>query len=120
MTIAELNAIREKMKKVSADRQPATPDSIKIVVGMGECGVEAGARKVIDAFLTEIENKGIENVVVCQSGCQGRCEAEPTVEVYVPNEEKVVYGYMNEEKAKKVVAEHIVGKKVVAEYVLKD
>ncbi len=120
MTIAELNAIRDKMKKVSADRQPATPDSIKIVVGMGECGVEAGARKVLDAFLGEIEDNGIEKVVVCQSGCMGKCEAEPTVEVYVPGEEKVTYGYMTEEKAKRVMKEHILGKKTVAEYVLKD
>ena len=50
----------------------------------------------------------------------GKCEAEPTVEVYVPGEEKVTYGYMTEEKAKRVMKEHILGKKTVAEYVLKD
>ena len=113
-SLAELQAIRDKaIKQVSLRKE--REDGIRVVVGMATCGIAAGARAVLSAFLEEIEKNDL-NVLVTQSDCMGMCRVEPTVEVYVPGKDKVTYVKMTEEKAKKVVAEHIVGGNPVTEY----
>lgn len=114
-SLAELQAIRDKaIKQVSLRKE--RKDGIRIVVGMATCGIAAGARTVLSAFLQEIDKKDVENVIVTQEGCMGMCRLEPTVEVYVPGKEKVTYVKMTAEKAEKVVAEHIIGGNPVVEY----
>lgn len=90
----------------------------RIVVGMATCGISAGARPVLTAMLEEVQKRGLNDVVVTQTGCIGVCRLEPIVEVYKEGEEKVTYVQMTEEKAKKVVADHIVNGKVVTEYTI--
>ncbi|MBO5098789.1 MAG: (2Fe-2S) ferredoxin domain-containing protein, partial [Clostridia bacterium] len=91
-------------------------DGIRVVVGMATCGIAAGARPVLNAFLQEVEKRKLTNVTVTQTGCIGMCRYEPIVEVYVPGAEKVTYVHMSEEKAARVVAEHIINNKPVAEF----
>ncbi|MBQ2891017.1 MAG: (2Fe-2S) ferredoxin domain-containing protein, partial [Clostridia bacterium] len=88
-------------------------------VGMATCGIAAGARPVLSAFLKEIEKRNLANVTVTQTGCIGMCRLEPIVEVYVPGQEKVTYVHMTEDKVAKIVAEHIINQKPVAEYLIK-
>lgn len=117
-SLAELAAIREKMKDKVAMREGV--NSTRIVVGMATCGIAAGARPVLSAFVEEINKAGLAGeVTVTQTGCMGMCSYEPIVEVYKPGEEKVTYIEMTAEKAAKVVAQHIKGGKVVSEYTLK-
>ena len=114
-SLAELAAIRDKMKDKVALRLGA--NSTRIVVGMGTCGIAAGAKEVLNAFIEEINAAGLaENVMVTQTGCLELCQCEPVVEIYSPDAEKVTYVNMTTEKVKKVVEEHIKGGKVVAEY----
>ncbi|MCC5912574.1 MAG: (2Fe-2S) ferredoxin domain-containing protein [Clostridiaceae bacterium] len=115
-TIAELNKIRqESLERVNLrhDRK-----GTRIVVFMGTCGIAAGARPVLMALIEEVNKRNIENVVVTQAGCKGACRLEPTVEVYKQGEEKVTYVYMTPEKARKVIAEHIVSGQIVDEYAI--
>ena len=79
-SIEELKAIREKMKK-QMDLRSADENDIRVVVGMATCGIAAGARPVMAAFLDEIEKRGLSNVTVSQTGCIGVCRLEPIVEV---------------------------------------
>lgn len=96
-------------------------NSTRIVVGMATCGIAAGARPVLNAFVEEVNNLGLaENVTVTQTGCIGICQYEPVVEVYEAGKEKVTYIKMTPEKAKEVVAKHIKGGNVVAEYTISD
>ena len=114
-SLAELAAIREKMKDKVALRQGLRPT--RIVVGMGTCGIAAGAKPVLNAFVEEVYASGLsESVTVTQSGCIGVCDCEPVVEVYAPNAEKVTYVKVTPDKVKKIVEEHIKGGKVVTEY----
>ena len=83
---------------------------------MATCGIAAGARPVLSAFLKEVEKRNLANVTVTQTGCIGMCRLEPIVEVYVPGKEKVTYVKMTEEKAARVVAEHIINNQPVAEF----
>ena len=114
-SLAELAAIREKMKDKIVLRE-GTSD-VRIVVGMATCGIAAGARPVLSAFVEGVSREGLgDKVTVSQTGCIGICQFEPVVEIFQPGKEKVTYVKMTPEKAEKVLAEHIKGGKVVAEY----
>ena len=116
-SLAELAAIREKMKDKIVLREGTS--TTRIVVGMATCGIAAGARPVLNAFVDGVNKEGLaSDVVVSQTGCIGICQYEPVVEVYKAGEEKVTYVKMTVEKAEKVLKEHIKGGKVVAEYTI--
>ena len=101
-----------------ASRGAADGDDIKIVVGMATCGIAAGARPVLNAIIEEVENRKLENVKVTQTGCIGMCKLEPLVDVIVPGKEKVTYVHVTPEKARRIVASHVVNGNVVAEYTM--
>ena len=116
-SLAELQAIKEKMQNKVALRDGS--GEMRVVVGMATCGIAAGARPVLSAFVEEITNEGLASkVTVSQTGCIGICQYEPVVEVMEAGKEKVTYIQMTPEKAKRVVEEHIKGGKVVAEFTL--
>ena len=116
-SLAELAAIRDKMKDKVVLRE-GTNDT-RIVVGMATCGIAAGARPVLNAFVESVNNEGLAgSVTVSQTGCIGICQYEPVVEVFQPGKEKVTYVKMTAEKVDRVVKEHIKGGKVVEEYTI--
>lgn len=117
-TLAELEAIRERMKGKVAVRE-AGANTTRIVVGMATCGIAAGARPVLNTIAEEVSKQGLsETVTVTQTGCIGLCQYEPIVEVYQQGKEKVTYVKMDSEKAKKVIEEHIKGGKAIAAYTI--
>ena len=114
-SLAELAAIREKMKDKVVLREGTS--ETRVVVGMATCGIAAGARPVLNAFVEGVNREGLaSSVTVSQTGCIGICQYEPVVEVFAPGKEKVTYVKMTAEKAERVIAEHIKGGKVVEEY----
>ncbi len=118
-SLAELAAIRDKMKDKVAIREGS--NETRIVVGMATCGIAAGARPVLAAFVEQVNNAGLSGeVTVSQTGCIGLCRYEPIVEVYRDGEEKVTYVNMTADKVEKIINNHIKGGKVVSEYLLKD
>jgi NADP-reducing hydrogenase subunit HndB len=116
-SLAELAAIRDKMKDKIVLREGTT--DTRIVVGMATCGIAAGARPILSAFVEGVDREGLnDSVTVTQTGCIGICQYEPVVEVFQPGKEKVTYVKMTVEKAEKVLQEHIKGGKVVEEYTI--
>lgn len=114
----ELMAIKNKMQDKVAVRH-AGEHSVRIVVGMATCGIAAGARPVLSAFVEGINQEGLaEKVTVTQTGCIGICQYEPVVEVYEQDKEKVTYVKMTPEKAMEVIEKHIKGGTPVAEYTI--
>ena len=116
-SLEELKAIREKMQKQVGLREESD-DNIRVVVGMATCGIAAGARPVLEAFLQEVDKRGLKNVTVSQTGCIGVCRLEPIAEVYVPGQEKVTYVKLNAEMVPKIVADPLVNQQVVTEYTI--
>ena len=116
-SLEELRAISEKMKQQMDLRGP-NEDNIRVVVGMATCGIAAGARPVMAAFLDEIEKRGLKNVTVSQTGCIGVCRLEPIVEVFVPGEEKVTYVKMKPDMVPAIVEQHLVNHNVVTDYTI--
>lgn len=114
-SLAELQEIRNRaLNQVNLRKERA--DGIRIVVGMATCGIAAGARPVLNAFVREVEARNLTDVMVTQTGCIGMCRLEPIVEVYVPGQEKVTYVHMTEDKVARIVAEHIINNHPVTEY----
>ncbi len=115
-TLEELMAIRNKMQgQVNLRADDAT---VRVVVGMATCGIAAGARPVLNAFSDGIQEKGLKNVMVTQTGCIGLCQYEPIVEVTEPGKEKVTYIKMTAEKAAEVIEQHLIGGDVVTKYTI--
>ena len=94
-------------------------NATRIVVGMATCGIAAGARPVLNAFVEEVNNQNLaDSVTVTQTGCIGICQYEPVVEIFEPGKEKVTYIKMTPDKAKEVIEKHIKGGNVVTEYTI--
>ncbi len=115
-SIEELMAIRDKTRKNMTVREDTGDSKIRVVVGMATCGIAAGARPVLNAFVDEIAKRDVKGVSVQQTGCIGMCQYEPIVEVTEPDKEKVTYVKMTPEKAVRVVNDHIVNGNPVAEF----
>ena len=116
-SLEDLKAIREQMQ-AKINLRSNDEDNIRVVVGMATCDIAAGARPVLNAIVDEVNKRHLSNVTVTQTGCLGVCRLEPLVEVYVPGQDKVTYVKMNEEKARKIVAEHIVNQQGVGDYTI--
>ena len=120
-TIAEINAIRDKMQmEIKMRDNHETCTEKRIVVGMDTCGINAGAKEIFEFFLCEVAKRGIEGVKVMRSGCINKCDFEPVVEVDVPGCDNVLYKNVNVDIAKRILDEHVLGGKVVSEYVIKE
>ena len=116
-SLAELKAIRDKAQ-AEINMRKENPNAARVLVGMATCGIAAGARPVLNAFVEEIAKRGLKDVTVTQTGCIGICQYEPVVEVEIPGEDKVTYVKMTPEKAVKVVNDHLVNHNVVSEYTI--
>jgi NADP-reducing hydrogenase subunit HndB len=109
---------RLKEEALEKRKAQATAGRAQITVGMGTCGIAAGARETMKAIHEVIEKDNLSDIIVTQTGCIGLCEWEPIVEVVVGNGPKVVYGKVSPEMAKQIMQEHIEGSKVLPEFVI--
>ena len=117
-SLAELEAIRKATLSRINLRTENDEEATRVVVGMATCGIAAGARPVMLAFMDEIQKRGLQHVTVSQTGCIGMCRLEPMVDVIVPGKEKVTYVHVKPEMVPRIVAEHIVNERPVAEYTI--
>jgi len=116
-SLAELQAIRDKMKNKVVIREGS--GEVRVVVGMATCGIAAGARPVLNAFVEAVNAENLaDKVTVSQTGCIGICQYEPVVEIYEAGKEKVTYVKMTADKAKAVVEKHLKGGNVVNEFTI--
>ncbi|MBQ8604237.1 MAG: (2Fe-2S) ferredoxin domain-containing protein [Oscillospiraceae bacterium] len=115
-SLRELQAIRDKMK-ANVNTRDGMEGKMRILVGMATCGIAAGARPVLNAFSTELAERGVTHAVVSQTGCIGICQYEPVVEI-IEGDTKTTYVKMDAEKVKRVVSEHVIGKKPVTEFTI--
>lgn len=116
-TLAELAAIRDKMQNKVIIREGTA--STRVVVGMATCGIAAGARPVLNAFVEGVVSAGLsDKVTVSQTGCIGLCQYEPIAEVYVDGKEKVTYVKLDAEKAAEIVEKHLKGGEIVEKYTI--
>ncbi|SDE73986.1 (2Fe-2S) ferredoxin domain-containing protein [Sporomusa acidovorans] len=111
-TIEDLKRLREQLKNQNNLRHEG---GTQIIVGMGTCGIAAGARQVMTAILEEIAKRKLEEVKVRQTGCIGMCEQEVLVDVVRPGEPRITYGRVKPADVPKIIAEHVVNGRIVQE-----
>ena len=116
LTLDDLKKLRDEKKKNLQQRE-TEGKTIQIVIGMGTCGIAAGAKETFDTFLDELQKNNLTNVLVKQTGCMGLCYVEPTVEVVMPGMPTVIYGKMTSEVAKDLVRKHLVEKKLLENHI---
>jgi NADP-reducing hydrogenase subunit HndB len=113
LTIEELRKRREEARKGIYLREGAFRG--KIIVHMGTCGIAAGAREILSAFLDELERRGIRDIMPTTTGCAGLCSREPMITVELLDSPPVKYGDLTPEKARRILAEHVLGGNIVAD-----
>ena len=116
MTLEELRKLRSSQKS-EMDRRDVDGKETHIIVGMGTCGIAAGAKEALNGFLDTIKANNLSDVVVKQTGCMGLCYAEPTVEVKVPGMPDTIYGNVDAAVAKEIVESHIMHKALVENHI---
>ncbi|MCC3145025.1 (2Fe-2S) ferredoxin domain-containing protein [Halanaerobium sp. Z-7514] len=114
-SLAELKELRDKVKKDMKKRDQGTRP--EIIVGMGTCGIAAGAREILKAILEEVETRDID-VRVTQTGCIGMCEKEPLIDVRMPGKERITYGNLSTSDVKEIISKHVINGNVVQELVI--
>jgi len=115
--LEDLEKIREKTKRTTMLREGGEYKA-KVTVHMGTCGIAAGARKIMQAFMREIEDKDINDVMLTNSGCAGLCSREPMATVELSGQPPVKYVDLTEKRAKEIFDKHVLGGKIVQEYAL--
>lgn len=116
LKIEDLEKISQRVKKTVLLRDGA--GRAKITVHMGTCGIAAGARKIMNTLMEEIEKKDIKDVILTSSGCAGLCSKEPMATVELKDEAPVKYVDLTPEKIRKILEGHVLGGKIVEEYAL--
>jgi NADP-reducing hydrogenase subunit HndB len=114
----DLDKIAQKMKKVIHLREGEGAAKARVVVHMGTCGIAAGARKVMAAFVEEIDKRNLDDVLLTISSCAGLCSREPMVTIELQGKPPVKYADMTDEKAIEVLEKHVLGGEIVTEYAL--
>ncbi len=117
LTLEDLRRMRGEKQKEMEMRDASNKD-VQVIVGMGTCGIAAGAKDTFTALVGAINEKGLTNVLIRQTGCMGLCHSEPTVEVVVPGMPAVIYGNVDAATAKAVVEKHIVGHQLIDDKIL--
>ena len=116
-SLEELKAIRARMQNQIGLRNEEGAD-IRVVVELATCGIASGARPVLTTLSEAVQSKGLDNIIVTQTGFIGLCQYEPIVEIMEPNKEKVTYVKMTPEKATEIVERHLIRGQVVTEYTI--
>lgn len=115
-SLEELKRVREEALRKK--QMKATPGHVQVIVAMGTCGIAAGARDTMKSVLSYIENENVSGVTVTQTGCIGRCEEEPIMQVVIGDQPKVVYGKVNTQLAEKIMKQHVQNGQPVKEYII--
>jgi NADP-reducing hydrogenase subunit HndB len=116
LTIDELRKMRESAKKKLHLREGKFRG--KVTVHMGTCGIAAGAREIMDTFLSEFDSREVMDIMLTSSGCAGFCSEEPMITVEMEGSAPVKYGKLTPDKVKAVFAEHIIGGNVMKDFVI--
>jgi NADP-reducing hydrogenase subunit HndB len=118
-TVKSLEDLKKLREEALEKRRVKTASGqAQVIVGMGTCGIAAGARDTMKAILEYIEKENVAGVVVTQTGCIGMCDKEPIVQVVIGEQPKVTYGKVNPDTARRIMKDHVGSGKPVSDHVV--
>jgi NADP-reducing hydrogenase subunit HndB len=115
-SLDDLKRVREEA--LEKRKAKSTSGAAQVIVGMGTCGIAAGARETMKAVLKYVETENVPNIIVTQTGCIGLCEQEPILQVVIGDQPKVTYGKVTPEVVKEIMKTHVVGGKPLSNHVI--
>ena len=118
MAIKSLDDLRKIKEKAKADTEARSSSGTQVIIGMGTCGIAAGARAIMTAVLEEVKKRELKDVAVLQTGCIGMCQKEPLVDIVRPGEDRVTYGNVAPEDVPRIISEHLVNGRIVDDLVV--
>lgn len=113
-SLEELQKLREAAQK---DLKLRTDTGTVITVGMGTCGIAAGARETMHAILQELDKRQID-AHVRTVGCIGMCVHEPLVDIEQAGKGRITYGKITADRVPYLMEEHLIHNRVVEEWVV--
>jgi NADP-reducing hydrogenase subunit HndB len=116
LKIEDLEKITGDVKRKMSVREGT--GRVKITVHMGTCGIAAGAREIMNAFLEEISKHDVKDVIITTSGCAGLCSREPMATIEYMTDAPVKYVDLTPEKVMKIFNDHVMKGKFVQDYAL--
>lgn len=118
MSLEDLRKLRDSTQQ-QIKKRDSEGKTIQIIVGMGTCGIAAGAKDTLDTFVKELDARGMGgDVIIRQTGCMGLCQNEPTVEVVMAGMPNIIYGRVDSKIAKEIVEKHLMKKELLNEQIL--
>jgi len=115
-SLEDLRKLRDEAKRNMNMRY--VKGGVRIQVGMGTCGIAAGAGKAYNKFLEEIQENDLKNIFITQVGCMGECAFEPIVEIIEENGTHSIYCQVTERMVEEIVEEHLMGGRPIERYLL--
>ncbi len=115
-SLDDLKRVREEA--LEKRKAKTTSGAAQVIVGMGTCGIAAGARETMKAVLKYVETENLQNIIVTQTGCIGLCEQEPILQVVIGDQPKVTYGKVTPEVVKDIMKTHVVGGKPLTNHII--
>ena len=115
-SLDDLKRVREEA--LEKRKAKSTSGAAQVIVGMGTCGIAAGARETMKAVLNYIESENLQNILVTQTGCIGLCEQEPILQVVIGEQPKVTYGKVSPDVAREIMKSHVQGGKPLQKNVI--
>ena len=114
-SLDELRELRKKAQKEMKNREDG--QEVEIIIGMGTCGISAGAREILKTVMDEVEKRDLQ-VIISQTGCIGMCEKEPLMDVKIPGKSRITYGELAPENVREIIARHIINGNIVEDFVI--
>ena len=107
-SLADLKKMRDQLRSNISLREKSenAEGLVQVKVAMATCGIASGAKDVMEFLIANLEKRNVD-AVVTQTGCMGYCYAEPTIEVQIPGQDPVVYGFVDLKKADEIIEKHI-------------
>lgn len=103
--------LKKKREEIQAGldvrvRSLDTGNQVQVKVAMATCSIASGSKAVMEFFIEQLQRRNIE-AIVTQTGCMGYCYAEPTIEVKLPGQDPVVFGFVDLKRADQVIEKYI-------------
>jgi NADP-reducing hydrogenase subunit HndB len=113
-SLSELTKLQEKLNSKTdlSSRSDHPGENIRVKVAMATCGIASGAKEVMEVFIEEFTKRNID-AKVTQTGCMGYCYAEPTVEITIPGNQPITFGFVDVKKASRIIDKYVLNNELV-------
>jgi NADP-reducing hydrogenase subunit HndB len=113
-SIEDLSRLRDSLQE---EYQKQKEGEITIIIGMGTCGLAAGAGEIYRAFERELEKRNLR-ATLRAVGCIGMCVMEPLVDIQLPSQMRVTYVNVKPSQVGRIIDEHILQGQVIHEWAI--